>query len=190
MDSAFPSLEGFLFHFCLSADVCVCMSHECEAHISFVELEPSHLKIFFLVIIILSCFCFFQLLACLHCSIRYDLMSFFDQSNIGPEKEFFLVTNPESSGSPPSRAPPSIPVATSSCIVSNVSQPESFEPPHDQELTVDDIDDFEDDEEEEEVDSLRNSRPQPSDVGDISPRLPLFATGNLIKNVHSFLLNI
>ncbi|THU43751.1 hypothetical protein C4D60_Mb02t00030 [Musa balbisiana] len=109
--------------------------------------------------------------------LYHDSLDYPATSNIGPEKEFFLVTNPESSGSPPSRAPPSIPVATSSCIVSNVSQPESFEPPHDQELTVDDIDDFEDDEEEEEVDSLRNSRRQPSDVGDISPRLPLFATG-------------
>lgn len=109
--------------------------------------------------------------------LYHDSLDYPATSNIGPEKEFFLVTNPESSGSPPSRAPPSIPVATSSCIVSNVSQPESFEPPHDQELTVDDIDDFEDDEEEEEVDSLRNSRPQPSDVADISPRLPLFATG-------------
>ncbi|WOL02939.1 hypothetical protein Cni_G11658 [Canna indica] len=108
--------------------------------------------------------------------LYHDSLDYPATSNIGSEKEFFLVTNLESSGFPPSRAPPPIPVATPSHIITNVSQSESFEPPEDQELTVDDIDDFED-EEEEEVDSLRSSRLQPSDAEDLSLRLPLFATG-------------
>lgn len=97
-----------------------------------------------------------------------------------------MVTNPESSGSPPNRAPPPVPVATPSQTVTNLSRSESFEPPQDQdyELTVDDIEDFEDD--EEEVGSLRSSRQQPTVADDLALRLPLFSTGTL--NKYSILL--
>ncbi|XP_074565465.1 protein unc-13 homolog [Curcuma longa] len=113
--------------------------------------------------------------------LYHDSLDYPATSNAGPEKDFFLVTNPESSGSPPSRAPPPAPVATPSQIVTNLSRSESFEPPQDQdqdqdhELTVDDIEDFED--EEEEVGSLRGSRQQLTDAADLSLRLPLFSTG-------------
>ncbi|XP_042446950.1 protein unc-13 homolog [Zingiber officinale] len=109
--------------------------------------------------------------------LYHDSLDYPATSSAGPEKDFFLVTNPESSGSPPSRAPPPAPVATPSQIVANLPRSESFETPQDQdhELTVDDIEDFEDD--EEEVGSLRGSRQQPTDAADLSLRLPLFGTG-------------
>ncbi|KAK8643253.1 hypothetical protein V6N13_012557 [Hibiscus sabdariffa] len=102
--------------------------------------------------------------------------------------EFYLVTNPEFSGSPPRRAPPPIPVAIStptpsapvfapSPVVSTVSRSESFDSTQVQELTVDDIEDFEDDDDLEEVNSLKISRRNPNDVGDLILKLPSFATG-------------
>ncbi|KAE8713841.1 transcription factor HBP-1b(c1)-like [Hibiscus syriacus] len=101
--------------------------------------------------------------------------------------EFYLVTNPEFSGSPPRRAPPPIPVAISlptpsapvfapSPVVSTVSRSESFDSAHVQELTVDDIEDFEEEDDLEEVNSLKISRRNPNDVGDLILKLP-FATG-------------
>ncbi|GMI90437.1 proton ATPase translocation control 1 [Hibiscus trionum] len=101
--------------------------------------------------------------------------------------EFYLVTNPEFSGSPPRRAAPPIPVAIStptpsapvfapSPVVSTVSRSESFDSTQVQELTVDDIEDFEDDDLEE-VSSLKISRRNPNDVGDLILKLPSFATG-------------
>ncbi|MBA0596184.1 hypothetical protein Gorai_013015, partial [Gossypium raimondii] len=103
--------------------------------------------------------------------------------------EFFLVTNPEFSGSPPRRAPPPIPDSISmptpsapvfapSPVVSTVSRSESFDSTQVQELTVDDIEDFEDDDDLEEVNSLKISRRNPNDVGDLMLKLPSFATGN------------
>ncbi|KAL4335248.1 hypothetical protein GQ457_07G019370 [Hibiscus cannabinus] len=102
--------------------------------------------------------------------------------------EFYLVTNPELSGSPPRRAPPPIPAAIStptpsapvfapSPVVSTVSRSESFDSTQVQELTVDDIEDFEDDDDLEEVNSLKISRRNPNDVGDLILKLPSFATG-------------
>ncbi|KAK9081787.1 hypothetical protein Syun_031233 [Stephania yunnanensis] len=104
--------------------------------------------------------------------------------------EFFVLTNPESSGTPPRRAPPPIPVSTPSSVVPILSKSESFrstepaEPPIEHtepsseplELSIDDIDDFEDDDEEE-VDSRRISRRHPNDASDLSLRLPSFLTG-------------
>ncbi|KAG4148415.1 hypothetical protein ERO13_D05G284200v2 [Gossypium hirsutum] len=102
--------------------------------------------------------------------------------------EFFLVTNPEFSGSPPRRAPPPIPDSISmptpsapvfapSPVVSTVSRSESFDSTQVQELTVDDIEDFEDDDDLEEVNSLKISRRNPNGVGDLMLKLPSFATG-------------
>ncbi|XWS57034.1 hypothetical protein CRYUN_Cryun09bG0137000 [Craigia yunnanensis] len=106
----------------------------------------------------------------------------------GSSGEFFLVTNPEFSGSPPRRAPPPIPASVSmptpsapvfapSPVVSTVSRSVSFDSTQVQELTVDDIEDFEDDDDLEEVNSLKISRRNPNDVGDIVLKLPSFATG-------------
>ncbi|KAJ0047254.1 hypothetical protein Pint_05205 [Pistacia integerrima] len=112
--------------------------------------------------------------------------------------EFFLVTNPESSGSPPKRAPPPVPISTlpsipistpppifaSSPDVSAVSRSESFNSTQEKELTVDDIEDFEDDDDIEEVNSLRVSRRRPNDAADLVLKLPSFATGINISTKH------
>lgn len=114
---------------------------------------------------------------------------FFFQNSGDSAGEFFLVTNPEFSGSPPRRAPPPIPDSISmptpsapvfapSPVVSTVSRSESFDSTQVQELTVDDIEDFEDDDDLEEVNSLKISRRNPNDVGDLMLKLPSFATGN------------
>ncbi|KAF5446018.1 hypothetical protein F2P56_031682 [Juglans regia] len=121
--------------------------------------------------------------------------------NTGSAGDFYLVTNPESSGSPPKRAPPPAPAFTPppvytpspvstpapvstlaptfapSSIVSNVSRSESFNSTQVQELTVDDIEDFEDDDDAEKVDSLRTSRRNTNDASDLALKLPSFATG-------------
>ncbi|CAK7336489.1 unnamed protein product [Dovyalis caffra] len=119
-----------------------------------------------------------------------DISSSFAQSSVD---EFFLVTNPETSGSPPKRAPPPVPISTPapffppSPVVSlaSVAKSESFNSTEVQELTdsaevreltVDDIEDFEEDDLEE-VDSVRRSRCNPNDAADIVPKLPSFATG-------------
>ncbi|XP_044461831.1 protein unc-13 homolog isoform X2 [Mangifera indica] len=112
-------------------------------------------------------------------------------NNGGSADEFFLVTNPESSGSPPKRAPPPVPFSTpptipistpppmfaSSPDVSAVSRSESFNSTQEKELTVDDIEDFEDDDNTEEVNSVRLSRRRLNDVADLVLKLPSFATG-------------
>lgn len=114
---------------------------------------------------------------------------FFFQNSGDSAGEFFLVTNPEFSGSPPRRAPPPIPDSISmptpsapvfapSPVVSTVSRSESFDSTQVQELTVDDIEDFEEDDDLEEVNSLKISRRNPNDVGDLMLKLPSFATGN------------
>ncbi|XP_043719972.1 protein unc-13 homolog [Telopea speciosissima] len=110
----------------------------------------------------------------------HDSTGFPSMNNAGSAGEFFLVTSPEPSGSPPGRAPPPIPVYTPSPIVSNsnLSKSQSFQSTQLQELTVDDIEDFEDDDDdEEEVESLRASRRNPTNASDIVLGLPPFATG-------------
>ncbi|XP_026413797.1 protein unc-13 homolog isoform X1 [Papaver somniferum] len=90
--------------------------------------------------------------------------------------EFFLVTAPECSGSPPRRAPPPILIDMPSPIMPNLSKSQSLHSTR-QELSVDDIDDFTDDDNEEEVNSLRISRRTPNDATDLHLGLPSFASG-------------
>ncbi|KAK9912695.1 hypothetical protein M0R45_036545 [Rubus argutus] len=122
-------------------------------------------------------------------------------NNTGSAGEFFLVTNPESYGSPPKRAPPpvpdyiqppvlmpppvltppplispSIPDLDTSPVALNISQSESFNSTQVRELTVDDIEDFEDDDLDE-TDSLRISRRTRNDAADLTLGLPSFKTG-------------
>ncbi|KAF7824749.1 protein unc-13-like protein [Senna tora] len=111
-------------------------------------------------------------------------------SDTGSVGEFYLVTDPETSGSPPKRAPPPIPVSTplpvsvstpppvyaSSPIVSSGSRSESFDSTQEKELTVDDIEDFEDDGDAEEVQNYRSRRTL-NDASDLAVRLPSFSTG-------------
>ncbi|KAG7549819.1 Munc13 homology 1 [Arabidopsis thaliana x Arabidopsis arenosa] len=111
-------------------------------------------------------------------------------NSVGTADEFFLATNPESSGSPPKRAPPPIPVliSSSSPMVTNpewcesptvpsLMRSESIDSPKAQELTVDDIEDFEDDDDLDEVGNFRISRRTANDAADFVPKLPSFATG-------------
>ncbi|KAA8519264.1 hypothetical protein F0562_013520 [Nyssa sinensis] len=107
----------------------------------------------------------------------HDTTGFPNMNNTGSTDEFFLVTTPESSGSPPKRAPPTIPIFTPSPIMSNLSKSQSLNSTQVQELSVDDIDDFEDDDDLEEVDSRRISRRIPNDAIDLVLGLPSFATG-------------
>ncbi|XP_031742238.1 protein unc-13 homolog isoform X4 [Cucumis sativus] len=124
----------------------------------------------------------------------HDLTGFPQMNNSGSGDEFFLVTDLDSSGSPPKRAPPPAPaftpppvytppaviapppMATPSLIERNVSRSESFESSQARELTVDDIDDFEDDEDVE-VNSVRMSRRNPNDPADLALKLPSFSSG-------------
>ncbi|KAG4950183.1 hypothetical protein AAZX31_15G216400 [Glycine max] len=111
-------------------------------------------------------------------------------SDTGSVGEFYLVTDPESSGSPPRRPPPTVPipavppVAVStpppvfppSPIVSNVSRSESFDSTQEKELTVDDIEDFEDDDDVAVVEGFRAKRTL-NDASDLAVKLPSFSTG-------------
>ncbi|XP_072998980.1 protein unc-13 homolog isoform X2 [Typha latifolia] len=113
--------------------------------------------------------------------LYHDSLDYPSMNNTGSTEEFFLVTKPESSGSPPVRAPPQVPVRMpspvpmlSSPVMTSLSKSQSLHSPDDQELTVDDIEDFDDD---EEVDSLRVSRRQINDVSDLSLLVPPFETG-------------
>ncbi|PON53330.1 hypothetical protein PanWU01x14_203370 [Parasponia andersonii] len=133
----------------------------------------------------------------------YEFIGLPQMNNTGSVGEFFLVTNPESSGSPPRRAPPSVPEFTpspvftpppvlvpppvlassipdeeaSSPVVSSVSKSQSFNPAQVQELTIDDIEDFEDDDDVEEVNDIRTSRRNRNDATDLAVGLPSFVTG-------------
>ncbi|GLT88622.1 hypothetical protein SLE2022_066390 [Rubroshorea leprosula] len=109
-------------------------------------------------------------------------------NNAGSAGDFYLVTDAESSGPPPKRVPPPIPVSVPlptpsapvlapSSIMPTASRSESFNSTQVQELTVDDIEDFEDDDDIEEVSSLRISRRNPNDAADIVLKLPSFPTG-------------
>ncbi|KAG6787756.1 hypothetical protein POTOM_003801 [Populus tomentosa] len=112
----------------------------------------------------------------------------------GSVDEFFLVTKPETSGSPPKRAPPPVPISVPNPVfapspvvsLASVAKSESFNSTEVQELTdsnevreltVDDIEDFEDDDDLEVVDSARMSRRNPNDAADLVPKLPSFSTG-------------
>ncbi|XP_022945388.1 uncharacterized protein LOC111449639 isoform X1 [Cucurbita moschata] len=124
----------------------------------------------------------------------HDLTGFPQMNNSGSGDEFFLVTDLDSSGSPPKRAPPPVPaftpppvytppaviapvpIPTPSLTETNVSRSESFESSHARELTVDDIEDFDDDEDVE-VNSMRMSRRNPNDAADLALKLPSFSTG-------------
>ncbi|KAM2004381.1 hypothetical protein ACFX15_027837 [Malus domestica] len=115
-------------------------------------------------------------------------------NNTGSAGEFFLVTNPDFSGSPPKRAPPpvpefvpppvivpppsvisSVPDLDSSPVALSVSKSESFNSTQVQELTVDDIEDFEDDDIDE-ADSVLISRRTRNDAADLALGLPPFKT--------------
>ncbi|GAU41858.1 hypothetical protein TSUD_366050 [Trifolium subterraneum] len=113
-----------------------------------------------------------------------------DQSDSGSVGEFYLVTDPESSGSPPKRAPPPVPISAvppiavstpppvfpSSPMASNISRSESLDSAHERELTVDDIEDFEDDDDTSMVEGLRAKRTL-NDASDLAVKLPSFSTG-------------
>ncbi|PIA60117.1 hypothetical protein AQUCO_00400782v1 [Aquilegia coerulea] len=107
----------------------------------------------------------------------HDSAAFPATNNTGSTDEFFLVTDPDFSGSPPRRAPPSLPVYTPSPIMSSLSKSQSLHSTQNQELSVDDIDDFEDDDDNEEVDSIRVSRRLTNEANDLALSLPSFATG-------------
>lgn len=107
----------------------------------------------------------------------HDSTLFPQMNNTGSTDEFFLVTDSESSGSPPQREPPLLPVFAPSPIMSNLSKSQSLNSTQVQELSIDDIEDFEDDNDLEEVDSLRVSRRNPNDAADLVLGLPSFTTG-------------
>ncbi|XLR35960.1 hypothetical protein S83_063860 [Arachis hypogaea] len=111
-------------------------------------------------------------------------------SDTGSVGEFYLTTDPETSGSPPRRTPPPVPVSTvpplavstptpvfaPSPVVSNLSRLESFDSTHEKELTVDDIDDFEDDDDSAALEGFRSKRTL-NDASDLAVKLPSFSTG-------------
>ncbi|KAI8546003.1 hypothetical protein RHMOL_Rhmol07G0081800 [Rhododendron molle] len=125
----------------------------------------------------------------------HDNTLFPHMNNMGSTDEFFLVTTPDLSGSPPKRAPPPVPMFTPSPILPSLSKSVSLISTHEeespesahveeslnstpvQELSVDDIEDFEDDDDLEEVESRRTSRRTPNDASDLAPGLSSFATG-------------
>ncbi|KAM7476875.1 hypothetical protein LguiB_024118 [Lonicera macranthoides] len=124
----------------------------------------------------------------------HDNTGFPHMNNAGYVDEFFLATNPESSGSPPKRTPPPAPALVPTPILSNLSKSlslnseqgdelstlsksQSLNSTQVHELTVDDIEDFEDDDDLEEVSSRRYSRRALNDAADFVLGLPSFATG-------------
>ncbi|XP_027156579.1 protein unc-13 homolog, partial [Coffea eugenioides] len=124
----------------------------------------------------------------------HDSTLFPNMNKAGPADEFFLVTDPISSGSPPRREPPLLHSIMPSPILPSLATPETLDSAEDenllnlsksqslnstqvQELTIDDIDDFDDDEDLEEVDSQRYSRRVLNDAADLELGLPSFATG-------------
>lgn len=111
-------------------------------------------------------------------------------SDTGSVGEFYLVTDPESSGSPPKRAPPPVPISAvppiavstpppaypTSPVASNISRSESLDSAQERELTVDDIEDFEDDNDTSMVEGLKAKRTL-NDASDLAVKLPPFSTG-------------
>ncbi|KAK4285329.1 hypothetical protein QN277_002039 [Acacia crassicarpa] len=120
----------------------------------------------------------------------HDHIGFPHMNDTGSAGDFYLVTDPESSGSPPKRAPPPVPISTQapvsvstpppvyapSSIVSNASRSESFDSTQEKELTVDDIEDFEEDIDAEEIENYRARRTL-NDASDLAVKLPSFSTG-------------
>lgn len=120
-----------------------------------------------------------------------NLCFWFHQSDTGSAGDFYLVTDPESSGSPPKRAPPPVPISAQapvsvpsappiyepSPIESNASRSESFDSTQEKELTVDDIDDFDDAIDAEEIENYRARRTL-NDASDLAVKLPPFSTGD------------
>ncbi|KAJ1692321.1 hypothetical protein LUZ63_009019 [Rhynchospora breviuscula] len=120
--------------------------------------------------------------------LYHDSLDYPSLSENGTVDEFFLVTRPEYSGSPPARAPPAVPAVTelpipapipSAPILPDLSKSQSFhsQTPDERELTIDDIEDFEDDEEDEVNSARAASRRQQNDATDLSLLLPPFTTG-------------
>ncbi|XP_031485081.1 protein unc-13 homolog isoform X2 [Nymphaea colorata] len=96
----------------------------------------------------------------------------------GSAEEFFLLTRPEFSGSPPSRAPPPVPVHTvPAAIVANLTKSQSLHSPPVQELTIDDIEDFDDEDDDAGLNELKVVRRQRNDASDLIFELPPFSTG-------------
>ncbi|KAM0900821.1 hypothetical protein ACQ4PT_020391 [Festuca glaucescens] len=124
--------------------------------------------------------------------LYHDSLDYPNVANTGTVEEFYLLTKPEYSGSPPAREPPPVPATAPSPVVipppvveqpqisvplpvANLPKSLSLDSPTEKELTIDDIEDFED--EEDEFDSRRASRRHQTDANDLSLRLPLFETG-------------
>ncbi|KAM0847505.1 hypothetical protein ACQ4PT_054968 [Festuca glaucescens] len=124
--------------------------------------------------------------------LYHDSLDYPSVANTGAVEEFYLLTKPEYSGSPPAREPPPVPATAPSPVVipppvveqpqisvplpvANLPKSLSLDSPTEKELTIDDIEDFED--EEDEFDSRRASRRHQTDANDLSLRLPLFETG-------------
>lgn len=106
-----------------------------------------------------------------------------------------MVTDPESSGSPPRRPPPTVPVSAvppvavsipsvfpPSPILSSVSRSESFDTTQEKELTVDDIEDFDDDDDVSVVEGVRAKRTL-NDASDLAVKLPSFSTGGFSRKL-------
>lgn len=117
---------------------------------------------------------------------------FLIQSETGTAEEFFLVTRPEHSGSPPVRAPPPVPAVTelpipapvpSAPVLLDLSKSQSFhsQTADERELTIDDIEDFEDDEDDEVSSARAASRRQQNDATDLTLLLPPFTTGHSLS---------
>ncbi|CAN1813569.1 Protein unc-13 homolog [Linum perenne] len=124
----------------------------------------------------------------------HDSTSIPQMNSTSSADEFFLVTDPAFSGSPPRRAPPPIlvsaPVSMAAAAaapvfapspdasLSSVAKSESFNSVEERELTVDDIEDFEDDDlDAEEFAGSRVVRRSQNDASDLASKLPTFATG-------------
>ncbi|CAN1797977.1 Protein unc-13 homolog [Linum perenne] len=123
----------------------------------------------------------------------HDSTSMPQMNSTSSADEFFSVTDPVFSGSPPRRAPPPIPVSapvsmaaaaapvfapSPDASLSSVAKSESFISVEEHELTVDDIEDFEDDDlDAEEFAGSRVVRRSQNDASDLASKLPTFATG-------------
>lgn len=120
--------------------------------------------------------------------LYHDSLDYPSLSETGAADEFYLVTRPELSGSPPARAPPPVPAVTelpipdpvpSAPILADLSKSQSFhsQTVDERELTIDDIEDFDDDGEGEFSSARAASRRQQNDATDLSLLLPPFTTG-------------
>ncbi|KAH9315987.1 hypothetical protein KI387_024614, partial [Taxus chinensis] len=113
------------------------------------------------------------------------IKAYYDELNVPPltgsgsGKAYFLVTTPESSGTPPPRTPP--PISNNAPVASPASLSKTFSlhSAPSQQLSVDDeIDNFEDEEEDDELMEY-TSRRRLNDASDLLLALPPFKTGLL-----------